>query len=186
MNGTHLTAASELLPLHSWVAEIRTCFPSLRICDSFKLVLQFKKKTTTLISLAPHYVEIAIYHDTPTRSVCIFFFSFYLVFFLIFCAIFITFSDFQQEIWKCERYFLLSYYFFFFFSSFYIHSKCSLLEWVYGVKLDTFLYFYDYLLCKSNVSFWSNISIHITWHHWQKKKKNKKEKKDGGAKRRKE
>lgn len=60
----------EFLPLHSCAIKIRTWFPLLRICDSFKLVVQFKKN---LISLAPHYVEIAIYHDTPTRSVCIFF-----------------------------------------------------------------------------------------------------------------
>lgn len=47
--------------------------PPLSICDSFPSVLRFIK-TTALVSLAPHYVEIAIYHDTPTRSVCIFFF----------------------------------------------------------------------------------------------------------------
>lgn len=46
-------------------------------------------------------------------------------------------------------------------------SKCSLLERVDGVKLHTDSS-YDYLFSKSNLIFLSNISIHITWHHWQK------------------
>lgn len=52
------------------------------------------------------------------------------------------------------------------------HSKCSLLERVDGVKLYTDSS-YDYLFSKSNLIFLSNISIHITWHHWQKNFLNK-------------
>lgn len=43
----------------------------------------------------------------------------------------------------------------------------SLLERVDGIKLFTDSS-YDYLFSKRNLIFLSNISIHITWHHWQK------------------
>lgn len=68
-----MTRTSGVSSLTFLCNEDQNWFPLLRICDSFKLVVQFKKN---LISLAPHYVEIAIYHDTPTGSVCIFFLSF--------------------------------------------------------------------------------------------------------------
>lgn len=44
--------------------------------------------------------------------------------------------------------------------------KYSLLERVDGSKLFTDSS-YDYLFSKRNLIFLSNISIHITWHHWQ-------------------
>lgn len=102
---------------------------------------------------------------------------FFLIFLCNFCYVFWRPAG-DMKMWEIFYFHTIS---FFFFSSFYIHSKCSLLEWVYGVKLDTFLYFYDYLLCKSNVIFWSNISIHITWHHWQKNW-TKRKKETGGQK----
>lgn len=45
---------------------------------------------------------------------------------------------------------------------------CSVCVCVDGVKVSKDSS-YDYLFCKSNLIFVSNISIHITWHLWQKK-----------------
>ena len=89
----------------------------------------------------------------PTRPVCIFFVfsNFYYIFW---------FPAGDMKMWDIFLPFIL------FLLSGFDRSKCSLLERVDGVKLYTDPS-YDYLFSKSNLIFLSNISIHITWHHWQ-------------------
>ena len=108
------------LGILNWHQQVRTWF------SQFNISSWMVKKHQ--ISLAPHYVEIVIYHDIPTRPVCI----------LLICSYFVCnfhyifwFPAGDMKTWDIFLFFIL------FLLSYFDHSKCSLLEWVDGVKLYT-------------------------------------------------